>query len=396
MAIKPMIRNNICLNSHPSGCAAYTRRQIEYAKGNFKPRDGVTPKLALIIGCSGGYGLASRIAAAFGYGALTVGISKEKPPSGNHSATPGFYNNRTFDYEAEKAGLISRTLDGDAFSDEIKAEAVSAIREAAAAAKIPAKADLLVYSIASPVRTEPKSGIQYKSVIKPIGKTFSGKTLDIMSGTFITSNVAAATEEEIFNTVKVMGGEDWELWMEALDKEGLLSQETRSVAYTYIGPESSWAIYKNGTIGKAKEDLERAARNIQKTYGGKIAGAWVSVNKALVTRASSVIPVIPFYVSCLFRVMKEMGLHEGCIEQITRLYRDRLYTGKEISTIPCDSEGRIRLDDWEMRPDVQEAVKLRMNSITPENVMAETDAAGFRHDFLEANGFDVAGIDYET
>ena len=396
MIIKPMIRNNICLNSHPAGCAAYVRRQIEYVKRTLKPAEGITPRLALVIGCSNGYGLASRIAAAFGYGAVTVGVSREKPASERQTATPGYYNNLTFDYEARKAALIAKTLDGDAFSDEMKTKAVSALREAAATANIQAKIDLIVYSIASPVRIDPKTGVNYKSVIKPIGEAFSGKTLDMMSGTFTTAHVEAATEEEIFNTVKVMGGEDWELWMEALEKEGLLSKETRAVAYTYIGPEHSWPIYKNGTIGKAKEDLERAARNIQKTYSGKIAGAWVSVNKGLVTRASAVIPVIPLYVSCLFRVMKEMGLHEGCIEQITRLYRDRLYTGRESAAVPCDSEGRIRLDDWEMRQDVQEAVTRKMNSVTQENVLTETDVEGFRHDFLEAHGFDVAGINYDA
>ena len=393
MIIKPMVRNNICLNSHPSGCAVYVRRQIDYAKKTLKSRDQITPKLALIIGCSNGYGLASRIAAAFGYGAATVGVSKEKPASERHTATPGFYNNLCFDYEARMAGLAAKTLDGDAFSDEVKSEAIAALGEIAAASKIPAKLDLIVYSIASPVRTDPKTGVTYKSVIKPIGEAFSGKTPDMMSGAFGDAHVEAATEEEIFNTVKVMGGEDWELWMEALEKAGMLSLETHSVSYTYIGPEHSWPIYKNGTIGRAKEDLERAAKSINKNYAGKIAGAWVSVNKALVTRASAVIPVFPFYVSCLFRVMKETGLHEGCIEQIVRLYRDRLYqSGKT----PCDSEGRIRMDDWEMREDVQEAVTRKMSSVTPENIFTETDLEGFRHDFLEAHGFDVEGVDYNA
>ena len=394
MIITPMIRNNICLNSHPAGCAASVRQQIGYAKKNLKPADGITPKLALIIGCSNGYGLASRIAAAFGYGAATVGISREKAPSERHTATPGFYSNQTFDHEAAKTDLAAKTLDGDAFSDEVKAQAAAAIREAAAASGIPAKADLIIYSIASPVRTDPKTGVTYKSAIKPIGESFSGRTLDMMSGTFSEAHVEAATEEEISNTIKVMGGEDWELWMEALEKEGLLSPETRTVAYTYIGPEHSWQIYKNGTIGKAKEDLERAAREIRKTYRGKIAGAWVSVNKALVTRSSAIIPVIPLYVSSLFRVMKDMGLHEGCIEQMVRLYRYRLYKGKGNSSVLCDSEGRIRIDDWEMRQDVQEAVARKMESITPENVLTETDLAGVRHDFLEAHGFDVNGVDY--
>jgi enoyl-[acyl-carrier protein] reductase/trans-2-enoyl-CoA reductase (NAD+) len=402
MIIKPLVRNNICINSHPAGCAVLVRRQIEYVKKTLRPVNGIAPKLVLVIGCSNGYGLASRIAAAFGYGAVTVGISREKPASEKHSATPGFYNNRTFEHEAAKAGLVSKTLGGNAFSDEMKAEAAEAIRETTARARISAKIDLVVYSLASPVRTDPKTGIMYKSAIKPVGASFSGKTLNMMTGVFSDAKAEPATEEEIFNTIKVMGGEDWELWMEALEKEGLLSPQTRTVAYSYLGPEHSWPIYKNGTIGKAKEDLERACREINTRYAGKIGRAWVSVNKALVTRSSAVIPVIPLYLACLFRVMKEMGLHEGCIEQIVRLYRDRLYAvgiyadGSAAAKIPVDSEGRIRIDDWEMREDVQRAVMEKMEIVTPENVFTETDAAGIRHDFLEANGFDVAGIDYNA
>ena len=391
-----MIRNNICLNSHPAGCAVLVQRQIEYAKKNLSPVEGKTPKLALVIGCSNGYGLASRICAAFGYGAVTVGVSREKEATESHTATPGFYNNEAFDREAARAGLVSVSLNGNAFSDENKAETAEAVRQAAAKAGIPAKIDLIVYSLASPVRTDPKTGVMYKSAIKPIGAPFSGKTLNMMDGTFSVTEAEPATEEEIFNTVKVMGGEDWELWMDALNSEGLLSPQTRTIAYTYLGPELSWSIYKNGTIGKAKEDLERACREINKKFAAqkKIGGAWVSVNKALVTRSSAVIPIIPFYISCLFKVMKETGLHEGCIEQITRLYRDRLYTAD--GSVPIDSEGRIRIDDWEMREDVQNAVKERMKIVTPENVFTETDVAGFKHDFLEAHGFDVKGIDYEA
>ncbi|MCL2761641.1 MAG: trans-2-enoyl-CoA reductase family protein [Treponema sp.] len=394
MVIKPMVRNNICLNAHPVGCAKSVQKQIAYAKNNVSVTEAA-PKLVLVIGCSNGYGLASRIAAAFGYGAATVGLAFEKAPSEKHTATPGFYHNETFDKEAAQAGLVCKTLNGDAFQDEMKAETARAVRQAAAEAKLPAKIDLIIYSLASPVRTDPKTGIQYKSAIKPIGEKFSGKSLDMMKGTFSLAEAEPAAEEEISNTVKVMGGEDWELWMESLDKEGLLSPQTRVVAYSYIGPEHSWPIYKNGTIGKAKEDLERActAINTQYTKAGKIAGAWVSVNKALVTRSSVVIPIIPLYISCLFRVMKEMGLHEGCIEQIVRLYRDRLYAGQ---TVPVDNENRIRIDDWEMRDDVQKAVTEKMKTTTEENVFAETDLAGFKHDFLEAHGFDVAGVDYDA
>jgi enoyl-[acyl-carrier protein] reductase/trans-2-enoyl-CoA reductase (NAD+) len=372
------------------------------------------PSLALVIGCSTGYGLASRIAAAFGYGAATVGISFEKPATESKPGTPGYYNNLAFEKEAIEACLVSKTLNGDAFSDAMKDETIEALRETAVAAKIPPLIDLVIYSLASPVRTDPKDGIMYKSVIKPIGQTYSGKTIDMMSGKFITMGAEPATEEEIQSTIKVMGGQDWELWIDALDKAGVLAPAARTVAYTYIGPELSWAIYKNGTIGRAKEDLERACRGINKKFavpaGGAPAGdkdersgssrrAWVSVNKALVTRASAVIPIIPFYVSCLFKVMKETGLHEGCIEQISRLYRERLYFAeavKDPAKVPVDSEGRIRIDDWEMREDVQKAVLARMDRVTEETIQTLTDIEGFRHDFLEVHGFDVAGVDYDA
>ena len=400
MIIKPMVRNNICLNSHPAGCEAVVKRQIEYVKKTLAPIDGKTPKLVLVIGCSNGYGLASRIAAAFGYGAVTVGLSKEKAASGKQTATPGFYNNAVFDREAAAAGLVSITLDGNAFVGEMKAETAKAVRQAAQAANIRQKIDLIVYSLASPVRTCPKTGILYKSAIKPVGEPFSGKTLNMMDGSFSITEAEPATSEEIFNTVKVMGGEDWEYWMEALDKEGLLSPRTRTVAYSYLGPEHSWPIYKNGTIGRAKEDLERACEEINKTYAEtrKIAGAWISVNKALVTRSSAVIPIIPLYISSLFKVMKDMGLHEGCIEQIVRLYRDRLYAAEsgDPEMVPVDRKGRIRIDDWEMREDVQKATMEKMKIASPENVFDVTDVAGFKHDFLEAHGFDVAGVDYDA
>ena len=437
MIIKPMIRCNICLNSHPLGCEAVVKRQIEYVCNNVgfrgsgeptagKPqgfkgscsqseRDNSTsgfqttkpapcsllpvtcyPKLALIIGCSTGYGLASRIAAAYGYRAATVGISLEKVATESKPGTPGFYNNLVFDREARKDGLVSISINGDAFSDEVKAQAAEAIRQAAKEAGIQPKVDLIIYSLASPVRTDPKTGIKYRSVIKPIGKGFSGKTVDMMSGLISVAEAEPATDEEISSTVKVMGGEDWELWIDALANEGVLSAKFRTLAYTYIGPELSWAIYKNGTIGKAKEDLERAAKEINRKHQNS---AWVSVNKALVTRASAVIPIIPFYVSCLFKVMKEKGIHEGCIEQIVRLYKDRLYTSEAAADplkIPTDSEGRIRIDDWEMSDDVQTETVMRMEKINQGNIQILSDLAGFRHDFMEAHGFDVEGIDYEA
>ncbi|GMO43896.1 MAG: trans-2-enoyl-CoA reductase family protein [Termitinemataceae bacterium] len=401
MIAKPMIRSNICLNSHPKGCASSVRSQIEYAQGVFKGqnRQGM-PRLALIIGCSTGYGLASRIAAAYGYGAATVGISFEKAGTDTKSGTPGWYNNLTFDKDAALAGLKSKTLNGDAFSNELKTEAIAAVKDLAQQAKLDAKIDLVIYSLASPVRTDPATGIMHKSVIKPIGGTYCGRTFDMVSGKINTVSVEPANDEEIANTVKVMGGEDWELWIQALDAAGVLAPKCRTVAYTYIGPELSWEIYKNGTIGRAKEDLQRAAKEINKKYAaGSGAAAWVSVNKAVVTRASAVIPIIPLYISCLFKVMKEKKLHEGCIEQICRLYKDFLYAdaaAQDNSKVPVDAEGRIRIDDFEMRSEVQAATVAQMDKLTEENIFEQSDAAGFKHDFLEAHGFDIAGIDYDA
>ncbi|MDR2741421.1 MAG: trans-2-enoyl-CoA reductase family protein [Treponema sp.] len=421
MILKPMIRNNICLNSHPQGCAKVVRDEIEYVRQHLATGRQVAgqqvawqktagqktacgegiPRLALVVGCSTGYGLASRVAAAFGYGAATVGVSLEKPASAAKPGTPGWYNNRVFDMEAVKGGIPARTLNGDAFSFEMKTTAAAAVREAAAAAGIPPMIDLFVYSLASPVRTDPRNGTMYRSVIKPIGKIYTGKTLDMLTGKISVASMEPALKEEIDDTVKVMGGEDWELWIEALEKEGVLSPSVRTVAYTYIGPELSWPIYKNGSIGRAKEDLERACGAINGRFageGGSGRRAWVSVNKALVTRASAVIPIIPLYVSCLFKVMKEKGLHEGCIEQIVRLYKERLYTpqgARDPAKVPVDGEGRIRLDDREMRENIQEETAALMEKVTEENVFTVSDAGGFRHDFLEAHGFDVPGIDYD-
>ena len=396
MIIKPMVRNNICLNSHPAGCEALVLRQIEYVRGQMVSATNAAPRLALVIGCSTGYGLASRITAGFGYGAATVGISLEKPASQTKPGTPGFYNNLVFDREAQRAGLVSITLNGDAFSEELKVQAVEAIRKAAKEAGIPPKVDLLIYSLASPVRNDPKTGITYRSVIKPAGLSYSGYTVDINSGVISPVTLEPATEEEIASTIKVMGGEDWELWMEALAKEDLLSPNSRTIAYTYLGPEMSWPIYKNGSIGRAKEDLERAARGISKKFQ---TSAWVSVNKALVTRASAMIPIIPLYVSCLYKVMKEKGIHEGCIEQIVRLFKERLFTAEASSDpgkTPTDSEGRIRIDDLEMREDVQEETSKRIKMINEENLHTLSDLSGFKQDFMEIHGFAVEGIDYEA
>jgi enoyl-[acyl-carrier protein] reductase/trans-2-enoyl-CoA reductase (NAD+) len=407
MVIKPLIRENICINSHPKGCARAVRNQIEYVKntlaGNKEPADikafQGTPKLVLVVGCSTGYGLASRISAAFGYGAATVGVSFEKAASATKPGTPGWYNHRIVEAEAEKAGLAAITLDGDAFSDSMKADTAEAIREAARRAGIAPKVDLIIYSLASPVRVDPKNGVMYRSVIKPTDKAYSGKTINMLTAQVREVSVEPASEEEIANTVKVMGGEDWEIWIDVLGKQGVLSSTVRTLAYTYIGPELSWDIYKNGTIGRAKEDLERAGRLINQKLALSGGGAWISVNKALVTRSSSIIPIIPFYIACLFKVMKAKGLHEGCVEQIVRLYRDRLYTPETTQNplrVITDSEGRIRIDDWEMREDVQRETAAQMAKVTEENIFETTDLAGFKHAFMEIHGFDVEGVDYEA
>ena len=409
MQIKPMIRNNICLNSHPQGCATMVRSQINYVrehlaggKSPLEARNAAVagaPKLVLVLGCSTGYGLASRIGAAFGYGAATVGVSFEKAGTATKPGTPGWYDNLAFDAEAAKAGLLSKTLDGDAFSNEMKAQVIDALKDTAARAGIPPRVDLIVYSLASPVRTDPRDGIMYRSVIKPIGATYSGKTMDMLTGKINIASAEPATDEEIAHTVKVMGGEDWALWIDALDAAGLLSPRVRTVAYTYLGPELSWAIYKNGTIGRAKEHLEKTSHVLHDRLSKTGGAAWVSVNKALVTRASAVIPIIPLYISSLFKVMKEKGLHEGCVEQLTRLYRDRLYTAdaaQDATKVGVDSERRIRIDDWEMRDDVQRETKERMDKINEENLYSLADVEGFKHDFLEAHGFDVPGVDYEA
>ena len=409
MIISPMIRNNICLNSHPAGCVKVVNEEIAYVTKTLahgkNPADARaqapagTPRLALIVGCSTGYGLASRIAAAFGYGTATVGVSYEKAGTSTKPGTPGFYNNQAFDRVAAASGLASETLDGDAFSSDMKTQAIAAIRRVAKAASLPAKIDLVVYSLASPVRVDPVDGTMYRSVIKPIGKPYSGLAMDVLSGQLSPVSVESATEDEIAQTVKVMGGEDWSLWMDALKAADLLSHDVRTVAYSYLGPELSWGIYKDGTIGRAKEHLEKTAKdwNARLRSGG--GGAWVSINKALVTRSSAVIPIISLYISSLFKVMKAAGTHEGCIEQLIRLYRDRLYSPASLTDaakVPVDAEGRIRVDDWEMRPEIQERTQALMGRITEENLNELADVAGFRHDFMETHGFDVAGVDYDA
>lgn len=393
MIIKPMIRSSICLNAHPLGCATEVRRQIAYVQ-QMKAKRGLQngPKMVLVLGCSTGYGLGSRITAAFEYGADTIGVSFEKAGTTTKGGTPGWYNNLTFDTDAQKAGIWAKTFSADAFSNETRAAIIDEIK------KHGKKVDLVVYSLASPVRSDPvkldEKGqhVLYRSVIKPIGSVYSGDAIDVVKGTLNHVETNPATQDEIDATIKVMGGEDWKLWIDALLVADVLSDNAMTVAYSYIGPKQSHAIYRDGTIGQAKKDLEKTAHLLDDLLKQKVGGrAFVSVNKGLVTRSSSVIPIISLYLSVLFKVMKAAGTHEGCIEQMERLFSERLYAGD----ILTDSEGRIRIDEKELDPAIQQAVDKIMPTITEANLSQVTDLAGYKHDFLVTNGFDVPNVDYE-
>lgn len=390
MVIKPMIRSNMCLNAHPAGCKKSVEKQIDYTKkcGHGRAATEKDPKNVLVLGCSNGYGLASRIVASFGYGASTIGVSFEKAGTETKGGTPGWYHNLAFDAAAKKENIFSKTIDRDAFSDETKTRVI----EIAKTQNM--KFDLVVYSLASPVRVDPDTDVMHKSVLKPFGTAFVGKTIDPFTGELKEITAEPATKEEAAATVKVMGGEDWQRWIDQLTREGCLADGCITVAYSYIGPDATQALYRKGTIGKAKEHLETTAHELTKkmaTFNGK---AFVSVNKGLVTRASAVIPVIPLYLASLFTVMKAKGTHEGCIEQINRLYDSFLYA--QDGKISTDDENRIRLDDWEMAADVQSKVDSLMPKVTSENAEKLIDLVGYRHDFLSASGFDIDGVDYEA
>lgn len=392
--IKPMIRSNICINAHPAGCAKETENQIAYVKSQKAKRGtktakegGYAPKTVLVLGCSTGYGLASRISAAFEYGADTIGVSFEKEATQVKGGTPGWYNNKAFDRAAAKEGLKSVTFNADAFSDECRATVIEEVK------KWGTKFDLVVYSLASPVRTDPDTKVLYKSVIKPVDKVYGGPSLDMMTGKIGHMEAQPAEGDDIPNTVKVMGGEDWERWIKQLSEAGVLAEGCRTVAYSYIGPSLSHPIYRDGTIGAAKKDLEARAKKIDAALKANGGAAYVSVNKALITRSSSVIPIICQYIGVLFKIMKAKGTHEGCIEQMERLFAERLYTADK--KVAVDAEGRIRMDDWEMDAEVQAEVDKIMPQVTEETVSKFVDLDAIRHDFLAINGFDIAGIDYE-
>jgi enoyl-[acyl-carrier protein] reductase/trans-2-enoyl-CoA reductase (NAD+) len=384
MIVEPKIRNNICLTAHPTGCFVQVQRQIDFVRRK-GAMDG--PKRVLIIGSSNGYGLASRIVAAFGCGADTVGISYERPGSETRPGTAGWYNENALVEKAEESGLKALTVNGDAFSNEMKQKVCELIAVQMQAV------DLVVYSIASPRRIDPESGDVYASVIKPIGKSYTAKTLDFQTGVVSTITAEPATKEEIGHTIKVMGGEDWELWIAALLRKGVLADRVKTVAYSYLGPDLTYPIYREGTIGRAKKHLEDTAGTINKKLK-KLGGmALVSVNKALVTRASAVIPAVPLYISLLYRVMKSKGIHEGCIQQMHRLFRDYLCTE---NPKPPDSYGRLRLDDLEMREDVQREVSLLWKQASTENLARISDIKGFREEFLMHHGFGMSGVDYDA
>lgn len=382
MIIEPRMRGFICLTSHPVGCEKNVLNQIEYTR-----KKGIIdgPKKVLVIGASTGFGLSSRITSAFGANAATIGVFFEKPPSLGKTASPGWYNSAAFQKEAANAGIYAKSINGDAFSDAIKKKTIDLIKQDLG------KIDLVIYSLASPVKTNPKTGITHRSVLKPIGQTFSNKTVDFHTGIVSDVTIEPCSEEDIANTVEVMGGDDWKLWIQSLIDADVLADQAMTLAYSYIGPQVTKAIYREGTIGKAKDHLEATAFEIQDLLKPLEGSAFISVNKALVTQASSAIPVIPLYISLLYKTMKEKDLHEGCIEQINRLFRERLYLKGEI---PLDTKGRIRIDDWEMREDVQNEItklwKLADTSTLPEI----GDLNGYKSDFLNLFGFGFDGVDY--
>ncbi len=384
MIIEPKILNNVCITAHPEGCKHEVLKQIEYVKSQPKV-SGV--KNALIIGSSGGYGLATRIALAYGAGAATMGLAFEKEATGKRTATPGWYNSEAFSEACAKDGIKEVSLNGDAFSNEAKTDVIEKAKTF-----FDGKIDLVIYSLASPVRTDPTDGITYRSVLKPLGKPFTGKTIDFLTEKISEVTIEPATDDELKSTVKVMGGEDWKIWIERLLDADLLADNAMTLAYSYIGPVMTHDVYKSGTIGMAKEHLETSSNEIDKLLKDKVGGsAYVSVNKALVTRASAVIPVVPLYIAILFKIMKELGTHEGCIEQAYRLVHDRLYSGNPVEV---DDRRRIRIDDLEMRDEVQSKIASIWDSVNEDNLHDVADVKLYRKDYMNLHGFEVDGIDY--
>lgn len=382
MIIEPKIRGFICTTAHPKGCEENVLEQIHYVKAHGKFSG---PKNVLVIGASTGYGLASRIAATFGSGAKTIGVFFEKPADQKRTASAGWYNTAAFEKFAHAEHLYAKSINGDAFSDAIKQQTADLIRRDLG------KVDLIIYSLASPRRTHPETGEVFSSVLKPVGQEYTSKTVDPFSGEVKEVTLPPATEAEVANTVAVMGGDDWERWMEFLAKEHLLAEGVKTVAYSYIGPKVTHAIYKDGTIGQAKAHLQKTAKKLTHQLEKLHGEAVVSVNKALVTQASAAIPVVPLYISILYKVMKKHGVHEDCIAQIVRLYQEHLYATHPHAR---DQEGLIRIDDWEMRPDIQQEVFSVWNEINSDNIESLTDIEGYRDDFRRLFGFSLANVDY--
>ena len=380
MIVKPKIRGFICTTAHPDGCKAIVKEQIDYVKKCGKING---PKKVLVIGASMGYGLASRISAAFGSGASTIGVIFDKQGTDSKPGSAGWYNTAAFEEYANAEGIYAKTINGDAFSSAIKDETIALIK------KDFGKVDMVVYSLAAPRRTT-SDGTVYSSVLKTVGADFTNKSIDVKTGAVSNVTITPATEQEIHATVKVMGGEDWKEWIGALKAADAIEDGAVTVAYSYIGPEVTHPIYKDGSIGRAKAHLAETAKEITKSIDG--VSAYVSVNKALVTQSSSAIPIVPLYISILYKVMKEMNIHEGCIEQMQRMFAEKIYGGE----VKVDAENLIRLDDWEMREDVQAKVAEAWDKINAENLNELADIDGYNKDFIKLFGFEADGVDYEA
>lgn len=389
MIIHPKVRGFICTTTHPVGCEQNVREQIEITRKAI-PTGAKGPKKVLVIGASSGYGLAARITAAFGYGADTLGIFFEKPGTEKKTGTAGWYNAAAFDRFAKEEGLFSKSINGDAFSDEARQKAIEIIRD-----EMGGQVDLVIYSLASPVRKLPSTGELVRSALKPIGETYTATAIDTNRDTIIEASVEPATQEEIDNTVTVMGGQDWKLWMDALEDAGVLAPQAKTVAFSYIGTDITWPIYWHGALGRAKADLDRTAVELNEHMQQQGGSAAVAVLKSVVTQASAAIPVMPLYISMVYQIMKEKGLHEGTIEQLNRLYDDRLYRVDGAEAV-ADDEGRLRLDDWELRDDVQSECKTLWPQVTTENLFDMTDYAGYKHEFLKLFGFERDDVDYDA
>lgn len=381
MIVKPKVKGFMCTTAHPEGCKAAVKAQIDYVKSQPKAEE---PKKALVIGSSMGYGLASRIALTYACGADTIGIIFDKPGKEKRTGSAGWYNTAAFEEFATADGYYAKSINGDAYSQEIKEETIELIK------KDFGKVDVVIYSIAAPRRKAP-DGVTYRSVLKTTEKDYTNKTIDLMTNEISEVTIPTATEEEINDTIKVMGGEDWMLWIDALKEADVLSDNAVTVAYSYIGPELTYPIYYNGSIGKAKGDLYKSADKMNEKYSD--VKSYVAVNKAVVTQSSAAIPIVPLYISILFKVMKEKGLHEGCIEQMYRLVHDRLYNPEGV---PVDDNGLIRMDDYEMKEEVQQAVLEAWTSVSKDNIDSIADIDGYWHEFYEIFGFEIPGVDYEA